>query len=611
MKVAGITNQQEIFVVSEKRNFRLNELLIIEDPNQGDLLGEVVVAHTFNPFLPLQIGGEIADDEMIDALKKIGYEIETETVYIAKVRVLKEAKYPIQTGASLREPTFDEVKPFFVHTTPEEGLLIGVIKNTDNVAKNMDDSFKNLLEVVENGEVHPQRDIPYLYAIRNMHQYPHVGIFGGSGSGKSYGMRVLLEELMRQGVPTLMVDPHYEMEFTQTVGNPPFDYTNRAEIFQVGQDVGVNFIDIETRELKNLIGTISELSESMQNIIEIVHRKQDSVESFKGRLMALLEVLEIGSEEKIREQYHSAEPGLEKEAWAERIQLYKRFSSLPQTSVQGVLWRFNSLHRSGIFNHTTKPLEDALQEGKLIVMQGNAALLQVFTTFVCDKFYKMRRAYKDGEKTGVKEKPFVPFIICTDEAHQFAPQHVPTPSKAIFKEIAQEGRKYGVFLVFATQRPSLLDHTITAQLNTKFIFRTVRASDMQTLQEETDLSREDVKRLPYLQSGDVFISESSTGRTVFGRIRRNHTESPHSANPFDELRQMKRQSVQKYEELILSYVPFNDSFADQICKQLEAKGQGTYSVRTLITMADKLVEQGVLTKKANMLGMTEYKKADE
>ena len=48
-----------------------------------------------------------------------------------------------------------------------------------------------------------------------------------------------------------------------------------------------------------------------------------------------------------------------------------------------------------------------------------------------------------------------------------------------------------------------------------------------------------------------------------------------------------------------------------ICKQLEAKGQGTYSVRMLITMADKLVEQGVLTKKANMLGMTEYKKADE
>lgn len=609
MKVAGITTQQEVYVVSEERNFRLNELLMIQDNMQGDILGEVVAAHTFNPFLPMQLGGDIADDGIIDALQKIGYEIETETVYIAKVCLLKEALYPIQTGAHLRLPSFEEVKPYFVHTTPEDGLLMGIIKNTDHVAKDMGAQYKQLLETIEEGEPTPQKDIPYLYAIRNMHQYPHIGIFGGSGSGKSYGMRVLLEELMQQGIPALMVDPHYEMGFSQVVEGD-YDYANKVKIFQVGQDVGVNFMDIDARELRNLIGTISELTESMKNIVDIVKRKHDSIESFRDRLQALQEVLELGSEDKIIERLNQAEPGLETDAWKERLSLFKRFSSLPQASVAGVLWRFNALHKSGIFNHTTQPMEDALQEGKLVVMQGNAALLQVFTTFVCDKFYKMRRAFKDGEKTGVEAQPFVPFIICTDEAHNFAPQNVPTPSKAIFKEIAQEGRKYGVFLIFATQRPSLLDHTITAQLNTKFIFRTVRASDMQTLQEETDLSREDVKRLPYLQSGDVFISEASTGRTVFGRIRRNHTESPHVANPFDELKQMKHQSFEKYESLIMPFVPFSDGSADTICRQIEAKGLGTYTVQNLLAMAEKLVEAGMLTKKTNILGMTEYKKAE-
>lgn len=71
-------------------------------------------------------------------------------------------------------------------------------------------------------------------------------------------------------------------------------------------------------------------------------------------------------------------------------------------------------------------------------------------------------------------------------------------SKPILKEVAQEGRKYGVFLILATQRITLLDDTITAQLNTKFILRTVRESDIMTIKEETDISSDDAKRLPYL-----------------------------------------------------------------------------------------------------------------
>lgn len=56
MKVAGITGQQEVYVSSDERNFRINEFLLVEDPLQGDLLGEIVVAHTFNPYIPMNLG---------------------------------------------------------------------------------------------------------------------------------------------------------------------------------------------------------------------------------------------------------------------------------------------------------------------------------------------------------------------------------------------------------------------------------------------------------------------------------------------------------------------------------------------------------------------------
>ncbi len=55
-----------------------------------------------------------------------------------------------------------------------------------------------------------QRDIPYIFDIKSMHQYPpHIGVFGGSGSGKFFGLRVCLEELMDLNIPTIVLDPPF------------------------------------------------------------------------------------------------------------------------------------------------------------------------------------------------------------------------------------------------------------------------------------------------------------------------------------------------------------------------------------------------------------------
>ena len=602
MKVAGITGQQEVYVSSDERNFRINEFLLIEDPLQGDLLGEIVVAHTFNPYIPLNLGGEVADDRMLDALRSIGYEVDRETVYVGKLRLLAEASYPVQTGASLRIPTFDEVRKYFLRTSVSDGMILGVIKNTDVVAQTMDEELKQITETFEDGRAVSQKDIPYLYDVRGMQQYPHIGIFGGSGSGKSYGLRVFLEELMQKNIPAIMVDPHYEMGFDE--GDRAGEYEGRSFVVQVGRDVGVRFREINTADLRNLIGTSSELTESMVNVIEAMHWKNDELYTFRDRIVMLIEALELGSAEAIDERIRNAQSSSEKEGWENRRAVYKRFGNFPMASVRGVQWRLNRLEKQGIFTGSTEPVERALMEGKLVVLQGGTRLLQVFTTFLCHKLYNMRRAYKDSEITGEAAEPFVPFLICTDEAHNFAPQGLDIPSKSVFREIAQEGRKYGVFLVLATQRPSLLDNTVTAQLNTKLIFRTVRASDMQTIQEETDLSSDAIRRLPYLQSGDVFISESAVGRTVFARIRKNHTQSPHGKNPFDELRAMAGRKHDRARDLLLDKLPVSDPV--MTAKHLEAEGKGTFTAAEIERMLDLLVEAGEVSVKENILGMRTY-----
>ncbi len=90
-----------------------------------------------------------------------------------------------------------------------------------------------------------------------MHQYPHIGVFGGSGSGKSFGLRVILEELMELNIPTIVLDPHFEMDFSETGDYMPNKeiniYKEKFKCLQVGFHVGVRFEDLSPKDIKKSI----------------------------------------------------------------------------------------------------------------------------------------------------------------------------------------------------------------------------------------------------------------------------------------------------------------------------------------------------------------------
>lgn len=181
-------------------------------------------------------------------------------------------------------------------------------------------------------------------------------------------------------------------------------------------------------------------------------------------------------------------------------------------------------------------------------------------------------------------------------------QKLTTPSKSILKEISQEGRKYGVFLILATQRPTLLDETITAQLNTKFIFRTVRASDIKTIQEETDLTVEETRRLPYLRTGDVFISSATLGRTVYGRIRAALTTSPHTLNPFDELKLKTQEKDDGLFDEIKDKLPIMAGDLLDTAMEIEKDTGKTYTIESLEEKLNQMVEKGYIEKEDTIFG---------
>ena len=215
MQVVGITTQQEVYVASRDRRFKINEILVIEDGFQGKLIGEVVETSSYNRYIPLEVNGGLMDARVLKSLEALGYDIKSDTVHIGKIRLLAEADYPVETGAVVRPPAFDEVKDLLIKCEPQEGMVLGVIKSTDHLEESIEDNYRHQCKLYLEGEVLPQQGVPFVFPVRSMQQYPHIGIFGGSGSGKSFSMRVILEELMKLKVPVLVLDPHFEMDFSQ------------------------------------------------------------------------------------------------------------------------------------------------------------------------------------------------------------------------------------------------------------------------------------------------------------------------------------------------------------------------------------------------------------
>lgn len=608
MKVLGLTGTSEVYLASNERNFRINEFLLIDDKVKN-YIGEVVEANTFNRFMPFEKENDFVDQSVIDSLYKLGYDVNNEVVYLAKLRLLEEAMYPIMAGSAVRVPEFDEIKSLIIKSSPKDGLVLGVIKNTDDLYKNADEELKNIVYTFENGERKNQKDLPYIFNVSEFSQYPHIGVFGGSGSGKSFALRVIIEELMKKRIPTIVLDPHYEMDFKLKTYDEAADYSNLYQSFLLGKDVGVDFKDLNVGEFKNLLNAAGAMTDAMDTSVDEVFKRGESVDAFRLRLSEILEALDR-TEDALNMDMQTAELNGDA-AEADRIRRLQGYQKtygrkLNASSLKGISWRFRRLVQDNVFSNSSEALEAALRSGKLISLKGSTRLLEVYSSYILKKFYYKRRAYMDAKLLGTNDEDyFPPFIIITDEAHNFAPKAFESASKPILKEVAQEGRKYGVFLILATQRITLLDDTITAQLNTKFILRTVRESDIMTIKEETDISSDDAKRLPYLTTGDAFISEASFGRTIFTRFRFADTKAIDKVNPFLELKGETEDKMMAVFEEIKGSLPISDFNLTREAARLE-KSVGTMSTEEFKDILERLADEGYISKRTNPFGQNEY-----
>ena len=117
----------------------------------------------------------------------------------------------------------------------------------------------------------------------------------------------------------------------------------------------------------------------------------------------------------------------------------------------------------------------------------------------------------------------LPVNLILEEAHRYVAEH---PSRyaidasRIFERIAKEGRKYGVLLTVASQRPSELSKTVLSQCSNFVIHRIQNPDDLSHIRQMTPFVSESVmKRLPSLPKQHALIFGNSVNIPTTFRVR--------------------------------------------------------------------------------------------
>jgi DNA helicase HerA-like ATPase len=288
------------------------------------------------------------------------------------------------------------------------------------------------------------------------------GIFGKSGTGKSFLTRLLLCGAIHANVASnLIFDMHSEYGWEtrseggtfvkglrQLFGSDVLVYTidpdgARQHPYDGEIVIGLDQIDVEDiipleQEL-NLSSTATESSYLLYD-------------RFKKRW--LRELLEMDAEAIKTFAEHSG-------AHAGSIGALKR--KLSQVS------RLNFIRETADFSSVDR-LIDALAAGRHVVLefgQHSSSLIYMLVTNMITR--RIHRRWIDQTQKFLRSKNAAdqprPLMITIEEAHKFL--NPATAKQTIFGTIARELRKFSVTLLVVDQRPSSIDNEVMSQLGTR------------------------------------------------------------------------------------------------------------------------------------------------
>lgn len=188
-----------------------------------------------------------------------------------------------------------------------------------------------------------------------------------------------------------------------------------------------------------------------------------------------------------------------------------------------------------IFESSTEDLENGIFDNKniCVIQLGNVnkEMKEVIPSLVSNILYDNKTESKGNDEV----KSILNIVI--DEAHNLlsnSKEETETHGNSLktFEKIIKEGRKFGVYLMIASQRPSDISTTITSQLQNYFIHKLVNPNDIEKIRKTVAYMNEaSLNMVTVLGAGECIISGNALYIPQYAYIDELDNEfKPNSAN---------------------------------------------------------------------------------
>ncbi|MBO0697144.1 MAG: ATP-binding protein [Zavarzinella sp.] len=369
----------------------------------------------------------------------------------------------------------------------------------------------------------------------------HLAILAMTGAGKSWTARRIIEQMAGKNYPIVIFDPHG-------------DYTGLADVSGLGSRVrrfyaSFPVFDQDAETVEALVDTLGyALTDTMRGMF-------DQLFSFAARFVDA-----DATELTTRAQWLSttlgnpdiARFGIKPDLWvignlAEVVEVIAREDGQPRLNeIQAHGWNARltkadaktleglkkrcrraaaALRRMEDTNRrVAKKAEPLPTDRAELVKYGQVSVVSLagYTSDFQATIYSL--IAEDIFEKRVREELKLPVLFVLEEAHNFAPGHPATDAEkravTTTRQVAQEGRKFGVGQVLISQRPSRLDETTLSQCNSFIIMRMVNPADQNFVRRVIEtLGEDEAKLLPDLDVGEALLSGQFINFPVLVRIK--------------------------------------------------------------------------------------------
>lgn len=292
----------------------------------------------------------------------------------------------------------------------------------------------------------------------------HIFIGGTTGSGKSFAASILLEEIHKFAIPTVILDSQNEyVGLAEGLG---------GKVLRPGHDYTVRLSSLTETEILDLVPTLRGTLGSDLLAFTFLRLKREALTGLRST---------FGLSELLTEMRNDA-PNLNIQANSLNIAIQRTQTSLERHKFLGDVTNWADLLRDySVINVDCGDLD----QSQLQLVVG-ATLRELQQLRINNKI--------------------PPYVAVLDEAHLLVPEGEDSPCKQVIRENVRIGRHYGICMILVTQSPVDIDKKTIRQCNTRFIFA-LEPDQLDSIRGvRADASEEMLQRLPKMPRGTCILS---------------------------------------------------------------------------------------------------------